>query len=81
MAFKLDENGKVVTQPVTGSELSLAAGIGVLLSVEYVQDLRELEAGATPQRVQLLLTPHTALARIIHEGGKSEGQLCYKHVV
>lgn len=59
--FKLDKDGNLVMQPVTGYELSLPAGIGVLLSIEFVMDLHELEAGVAPQRVQLLLTPDKAL--------------------
>jgi hypothetical protein len=57
--LKLDRRGNVITQPVTGYELSYLAGIGVLLSVDYVDNPRKLTTGE-PRRVQLTLTPHKA---------------------
>jgi hypothetical protein len=57
--LKLDKRGNVITQPVTGYELSYLAGGGVLLSVDYVDNPRKLgtaEAG----RVQLALSPKKA---------------------
>jgi hypothetical protein len=57
--LKLDKRGKVVTQPVTGFELSYLIGGGVLLSVNYVDNPRKLgtaEAG----RVQLALSSKKA---------------------
>jgi len=56
-----DKNGNVITQPLTGYELSLLAGTDVLLSIEYLPDVLSLATNAPPQRVQLLLKPHIAL--------------------
>jgi hypothetical protein len=49
----------IITQPVTGYELSYLAGIGVLLSVDYVDNPRQLETKEA-RRVQLALTPKKA---------------------
>jgi hypothetical protein len=57
--LKLDKRGNVITQPVTAYELSYLAGIGVLLSVDYVDNPRKLTTGE-PRRVQLTLTPKKA---------------------
>jgi hypothetical protein len=61
MELRRDAKGNVITQPLTGYGLTLAAGTVVLLAVDYVNDPRELEAGAQQHRVQLLLTPPQAL--------------------
>jgi hypothetical protein len=57
--LKLDKKGNVITQPVKGYELTELVGIGVLLSVDYVDNPRELKTGVT-KRVQLALTPKKA---------------------
>jgi hypothetical protein len=57
--LKLDKRGKIITQPVTGYALSHLAGIGVLLSVDYVDNPRKLETGE-PRRAQLALTAKKA---------------------
>jgi hypothetical protein len=57
--LKLDKRGNVITQPVTGYELFYLAGIGVLLSVDYVDNPRKLITGEA-RRVQLALTPKRA---------------------
>jgi hypothetical protein len=57
--LKLDKRGNVITQPVTGYELTYLARIGVLVSVDYVDNPREFKTGVT-KRVQLALTPKKA---------------------
>jgi hypothetical protein len=57
--LKLDKRGKVITQPVTGYELTYLAEIGVLLSVDYVDNPRQIKIGVT-RRVQLVLSPKKA---------------------
>ena len=57
--LKLDKRGNVITQPVTGYELSYLAGIGVLLSVDYLDNPRKIGTGEA-RRVQLALTAKKA---------------------
>jgi hypothetical protein len=57
--LKLNKRGNIIAQPVTGYELYYVAGIGVILSVDYVDNPRELKTGVT-KRVQLALTPKKA---------------------
>jgi hypothetical protein len=57
--LKLDKRGNIVTQPVTGYSLSHLAGIGVLLSVDYVDNPRKIGTGEA-RRVQLALTAKKA---------------------
>jgi hypothetical protein len=57
--LKLDKRGNIITQPVTGYELTYLDGIGVLLSVDYVDNPRRIKIGVT-RRVQLALTPKRA---------------------
>jgi hypothetical protein len=57
--LKLDKRGNVITQPVTGYELTYLGG-RVLLSIDYVDNSRLFETGEA-RRVQLALTPRKAL--------------------
>jgi hypothetical protein len=60
-SFDLDKHGNLVTQPVMEFKATDLAGTSVLLTVLYLQDLRELAEGGESQRVQLLLTAQKAL--------------------
>jgi hypothetical protein len=58
--LETDENGDILTRPVTGWSIFPVAEIAVLLAVRYVETPEQLETGANKQ-LQLVLTPQQCL--------------------
>lgn len=58
--FETDQQGNVITKPVTGYTTAPVAGIAVLLAVQYVESQAELETGHSKQ-IQFVLTPQQSL--------------------
>jgi hypothetical protein len=55
-----DENGNIVTRPMTGWTMFSLADIAVGLAVEYVESPHQLETGSR-KSLQLALTPQACL--------------------
>ena len=60
LELKKDENGNVVTNPVTGWTMISVEDMSLLLAIQYVETPQELETGSTHQ-IQLLLMPQECL--------------------
>lgn len=58
--YETDENGNVITKPVTGYDIGPVYKICVFLAVQYVDKPEELEAGPSKQ-IQFVLTPSQCL--------------------
>jgi len=55
-----DENGNVVTKPITGWSVTPVAEISILLAIEYIETLEEFENDGRHQ-IQFVVTPHECL--------------------
>jgi hypothetical protein len=58
--FSLDQHGQIKLNPVLGWTTGTAAGIGVLLAIEYAGNEAEMEA-MKGSLLQLVLTPQQSL--------------------
>jgi secreted protein with Ig-like and vWFA domain len=54
-----DSNGDILTSPMTGWMAWSAAGVGVLLAIQYAETPEEIEGGG--KLVQLVLTAQQAV--------------------
>lgn len=61
MDLKLDSEGHIATQPLTDFAVAELAGVGILLSIEYLKEPREFGQDVAPQHLQLLLSPSKAV--------------------
>jgi hypothetical protein len=55
-----DENGNLITRPVTGWKTMPAAGIAVVLVIQYAEKPTDIENG-TCKQLQCILLPQQAL--------------------
>lgn len=60
MELEKDENGNVITRPVTGWLTSPAGGIAVVLGIQYAESPADIERG-TCKHIQCILLPQQAL--------------------
>lgn len=58
--FETDSEGNVILKPIVGWAVTDAAGIAVLLQLQFVESEEELESGKK-QAFQFVLTPPKAL--------------------
>jgi hypothetical protein len=58
--FETDSQGNVIVKPLTGWAVMDAAGIAVLLQIQYADDEKELESGVS-RSFQFGMTPQQAL--------------------
>ena len=58
--FETDEDGNIITNPVTGWVSASFAGMGVVLAIHYAETLIALESGEN-KSIQFALTPQLCL--------------------
>lgn len=58
--LKTDENGDIITYPVTGWHTVLAAGTALLVAFQYIEREEQFANGERAQ-VQLVMTPRQCL--------------------
>lgn len=59
MELEKDNEGNIITRPITEWAIGPAGGVAVLLAVRYAERPEELESGS--KQVQLVLMPEQAL--------------------
>ncbi len=71
--LELNAKGNIVMRPLTGWDVFSAAGIALVLVLEYQPGLGEAQTGDESLRAQIALTPQQALelAEKLQKAGKS----------